>query len=152
MEGRLRGDVTHPDYDFLDTRLNAYHALLDKAVAYWVHNDGVSHQINWAWDELKTVERLVPGLVDVPQYTRDLTRLTADSNELVFRLVEESSLAFEAGDERGPDLGYARSASAAVHDRLLDLRNAFVRENAGTLLEAISVSQIRGPVMAPQIH
>ena len=32
-EGRLRGDVTHPDYDFLDLRLNDYHRLLDAAVA-----------------------------------------------------------------------------------------------------------------------
>ena len=35
-EGRLRGDVTPPDYDFLDPRLNRYHRLLDDAVGPWI--------------------------------------------------------------------------------------------------------------------
>jgi hypothetical protein len=152
MEGRLRGDVTHPDYDFLDLRLNSYHALLDRAVAHWVHNDGVSHQINWAWDELKTVERLVPGLVEVPEYTQALTELTATSNELLFDLVETSSLAYEAGEVHGPDPLVARNEASRIHNELLTLRNGFVRENASTLLDAINVNEIRGPVMAPQIH
>jgi anaerobic magnesium-protoporphyrin IX monomethyl ester cyclase len=152
MEGRLRGDVTHPDYDFLDLRLNRYHALLDQAVAHWVHNDGVSHQINWAWDELKTVERLVPGLVEVPGYTQALTELTANSNELLFDLVETSSWAYESGDGRGPDPIAARNEASRIRNELLVLRNAFVRKNATTLLEAINEADIRGPIMAPQIH
>ena len=32
-EGRLRGDLTHLDYDFLDVRLNEYHRLLDTPCA-----------------------------------------------------------------------------------------------------------------------
>lgn len=152
MEGRLRGDVTHPDYDFLDLRLNRYHALLDRTVAHWVHNDGVSHEINWAWDELKTVERLVPGLVKVPEYSNALTELTANSNERLFDLIETSSWAYEAGDTGGPDPIAARNEASRIRNKLLELRNRFVRENAGTLLDAINVNEIRGPVMAPHIH
>jgi radical SAM superfamily enzyme YgiQ (UPF0313 family) len=152
LEGRLRGNVTHPDYDFLDRRLNRYHALLDRAAGYWVHTDGVSHEINWAWDELKTVERLVPGLVEVPEYTRALSELTANSNELLFDLVETSSWAYEADDTRGPDPIVARNETSRIRNKLLTLRNGFVRENASTLLDAIGVNEIRGPVMAPQIH
>src|SRR5262249_30621759 len=152
MEGRLRGDVTHPDYDFLDPRLNKYHALLDRAGAHWVHSDGVSHEINWAWDELKTVERLVPGLVEIPGYTQALTQLTANSNERLFDLVETSSSAYEAGDTRGLDPIAARNEATRVRNELLTLRNGFVRENASTLLDAINMNEIRGPVMASQIH
>jgi len=151
-EGRLKGDVTHPDYDFLDRRLNAYHALLDPAVAHWVHNDGVSHQINWAWDELGTVARLVPGLVGVADYDLALRSLTARSNEALFRLVEESSLAFEAGDLTGPDRAAARTSAGEMKQCLLDLRNAFVRRNADALLGAVDVDDVHGPVMAPQVH
>jgi len=49
-EGRLRGDLTHPDYDFLDVRLNRYHALLSQAVQPWIHNFGLSNELNYAWD------------------------------------------------------------------------------------------------------
>lgn len=155
MEGRLRGDVTHPDYDFLDLRLNDYHRLLDRAVASWVHNDGVSHQINWAWDEFATVSRLVPGLDGVAEYDAALRRLTADSNETLFRLVEESATDYESGDTRGPDLARARSQAGVVKQQLLELRNGFVRDNADALLLAIDdlpATEVRGPVMAPQIH
>jgi hypothetical protein len=34
----LRGDLTHPDYDFLDLRINDYHRLLTRAVRPWIHN------------------------------------------------------------------------------------------------------------------
>lgn len=151
-EGRLRGSVTHPDYDFLDRRLNDYHSVLDRAAAHWVHNNGVSHQINWAWDELKTVERLVPGLVGVGQYNAALRDLTARSNDALFTMVEDSSIAFEAGDTSGPDPEEARETTLAVRAELLDLRNAWVHRNADALLEAIAVNEVRGPVLAPQVH
>jgi radical SAM superfamily enzyme YgiQ (UPF0313 family) len=152
LEGRLKGDVTHPDYDFLDLRLNDYHRLLDRAVARWVHNDGVSHQLNWAWDELGTVARLVPGLEGVEDYDKALRGLTAWSNEQLFRLVETSSQDFEDGDPRGPDELQARRDTAVIQSKLLDLRNAFVRLNADVLLEAISEVRMSGPIMAPQVH
>ena len=151
FEGRLRGDVTHPDYDFLDTRLNVYHGLLDRAVAHWVHNHGVSHQLNWARDELGTVARLVPGLEGVTDYDRALRRLTAASNEALFRLVEQSSVDFERNGA-APDELAARGTAAGIQHELLGLRNAFVRRNADALLLAIDVTEVVGPVMAPQVH
>jgi radical SAM superfamily enzyme YgiQ (UPF0313 family) len=151
LEGRLRGDVTHPDYDFLDKRLNVYHGQLDSAVAHWVHNNGVSHQLNWARDELGTVSRLVPGLDGVDDYDRALRRLTAESNEALFRFVEESSVEFEANEAR-PDARRAAAQVSVVKRDLLDMRNTFVRRNTDALLDAIDVTDMRGPVMAPQVH
>lgn len=85
-------------------------------------------------------------------YEAALRRLTADSNEQLFTLVEESSLAYEAGERAGPDPGAARAAAGAVRRTLLDLRNGFVRANADVLLSAVEVGQVAGPVMAPQVH
>src|SRR5262245_41713530 len=93
-EGRLRGDITHPDYDFLDTRLNEYHLLLSQTVRAWIHRQGLSYELNYAWDELETVKRLAPGVTGEEEYRMALRSLTASSNERLFRLVEESSLAF----------------------------------------------------------
>lgn len=151
-EGRLRGNVTHPDYDFLDRRLNTYHQRLDTAARYWIHNDGISHQLNWAWDELFTARRLVAGLNGVADYDESLRRLTAESNERLFALVEDSSRRFEAGRDDGLDPALAKAACADLQARLLLLRNAFVHENVEALVDAVSLADVCGPVMAPQVH
>jgi len=151
-EGRLRGDVTHPDYDFLDGRLNEYHLLLDRAAAFWIHNDGISHQINWAWTELETARRLVPGLTGCGEYRGALRQVTADSNEALFRLVEESLPAFQGGDRGSLDPARAALACSEFKARLLNIRNHFVHSNVEALVSAASVDQMQGPVMAPQIH
>src|SRR4051794_23730053 len=50
-EGRLRGDVTRPDYDFLDLRLNEYHRRLDEAGGGWVPRGRGPHQLHWGGGE-----------------------------------------------------------------------------------------------------
>ncbi len=152
MEGRLRGDLTHPDYDFLDLRLNEYYQLLRRAARVWIHDDGLSHELNWAWDELETIRRLVPDAQGVAAYRAALTSLTAESNDQLFRLVEGSSTAFERGDRSLLDPAAARGQYEASRGHLLDLRNRFVADNLGVLLDATSATAIRAPVMAPQTH
>jgi AAA ATPase domain/Bacterial transcriptional activator domain len=80
-EGRLRGDLTHPDYDFLDLRLNEYHRLLVPTVRPWIYKQGLSCELNYAWDELETVSRLAWGLEGVEEYRAALRSLTAESNQ-----------------------------------------------------------------------
>jgi anaerobic magnesium-protoporphyrin IX monomethyl ester cyclase len=150
-EGRLRGDVTRPDYDFLDPRLNDYHRLLDEAVGGWIHGEGISHQLNWAWNEVTVIERVVGHLDGMARYRRELAALCAASNEELFRFVEETSLAFEAGDDaqlREP--GGAR-VCAQVEEELLRIRNAFVARHQERLLDAIAATRVTGPIVSPQI-
>jgi len=61
-DGRLRGDLTHPDYDFLDLRLNDYYRQLLPTVRPWVHKKGLTYELNYAWDELQTISRLTRGV------------------------------------------------------------------------------------------
>jgi len=151
-EGRLRGDLTHPDYDFLDLRLNEYHRLLSQTVRPWIHHDGLSSQMNYAWDELETLRRLVPGVEGSDDYAAGLRALVRESNEQLFRLVEESVSAFEQGDRAPLDpvavLAYCKKMEA----RLIRIRNHFISENIPSLVDAVSVDCSSGPVMAPQIH
>lgn len=151
-EGRLRGDLTHPDYVFLDLRINEYHRLLSQTVRPWIHNEGLSYQLNYAWDELETVKRLVPGVQGIEAYQTALRSLTRDSNERLLRLVEESSLAFEAGDRSGLDPVGVRNYCERNVTRLVDIRNSFIAENIYQLRDASSLDCTSGPVMAPQIH
>ena len=151
-EGRLKGDVRHPDYDFLDLRLNRYHALLDDAVAAWIHGHGLSHQLNWAWHEVFIVERLVGHLPGIADYSRALAALTQRSNEALFSIVEETSLAYEQG-QRHPMLSKDQTQPIcdAIHTQLLDLRNEAIALHEDVLMEALAKRQITGPVTAPQI-
>jgi anaerobic magnesium-protoporphyrin IX monomethyl ester cyclase len=151
-EGRLRGDLTHPDYDFLDPRINEYHRLLTYAVRSWIHKEALSYQISYAWDELGTVARLVPGAHDVDAYRQALRELTAESNERLFSLVEESSLAFERGDRSPLAPAPVRDYCQRTEARLLELRNDFIAGNLDPLAASINVDCSSGPVLRPQVH
>jgi radical SAM superfamily enzyme YgiQ (UPF0313 family) len=151
-EGRLRGDLTHPDYDFLDPALNDYYGLLNRAMAPWIHNDGLSNELNYALDEFHAMKRLVPGLEKADVYDAALCSLIRETNERLFRLVEESSLAFEKGDRSLIDPEAAQAYCEDARARLVRTRNNFVAENIYRLIEPVSQNCASGPVMAPQIH
>jgi hypothetical protein len=80
-----------------------------------------------------------------------LAALTAASNEELFRFVEATSLAFEAGDTRELDGGRPREVCAQVEEALLRMRNAFVLRHQDRLLEAIAATRVTGPIVSPQI-
>jgi radical SAM superfamily enzyme YgiQ (UPF0313 family) len=151
-EGRLRGDITHPDYDFLDRRLNRYYQLLQEVAGLWIHKTGLSHELNWAREELSTVRLLAPSAVGVAAYAEDLRRLTATSNERLFRVVEESAESFERGDRSPFDRSSAQSDCEIMHSHLVETRNAFVSSNVEVLIDATTRTDVRGPITAPQIH
>jgi anaerobic magnesium-protoporphyrin IX monomethyl ester cyclase len=151
-EGRLRGDLTRPDYDFLDLRLNDYHRLLTATVKSWVHGDGISYRLNYAFDELETFRRLVPEVGGYEEYGAALRALTARSNDRLFRLVEESSLAFERSDRSHLDPVAASRCCKALEAELTELRNGFVAKNVTSLARAASMSCADGPVISPSVH
>jgi hypothetical protein len=96
---------------------------------------------------------LTAGLAGVATYRSALAELTAESNERLFELVENSSLAFEqAGDGSLLDPASSMTACASLRERLLSLRNGWVAENRQALLEELNAMRIRGPVGAPQVH
>jgi radical SAM superfamily enzyme YgiQ (UPF0313 family) len=151
-EGRLRGDLTHPDYDFLDLRINEYHRLLTRAVRPWIHNQGLSYSLNDAADELVTIDRLAPGSYGRDDYLTALRALTAQCNAQLFRLVEESLLAFEQGDQSPLDPRPVREYCERMQARLIELRHDFIADNVDALVENIVADRSGGPIMSPQIH
>jgi len=151
-EGRLRGDLTHPDYDFLDPQLNEYYRLLNETVLPWIHNQGLSNQLSYAWDEVELFTRLTPGLHGVKPYRNALAKLTARANARLFRLVEESSLAFEEGDRSLLNPKRIAVYCERMRTELFDLRNVFVAGNLEALNDRINADCASGPVLLPQIH
>ena len=151
-EGRLRGDVKYPDYDFLDPRLNDYHSRLNTAVGPWIHGSGLSHQFNWAWHEVFIIHRLVGELPGLRRFEADLAALARRSNDVLFDFVEASSIAFEAGASRMLLRHELEEPRRNLGDALLTMRNDFIADNQDALLEALMATDgIHGPVLMPQV-
>jgi anaerobic magnesium-protoporphyrin IX monomethyl ester cyclase len=151
-EGRLRGDLTRPDYDFLDLRLNEFYRLLTSTVRPWIHKQGLTYQLDYAWDELTTVDRLARELQGVDEYRRALQSLTKESNERLFQHVEECLDGFEQGDHSKLVVGPARAYCESGVKQLLALRNGFITRNVQLLVDEVSADCKSGPVLMPQIH
>jgi len=151
-EGRLRGDLTHPDYDFLDVRLNEYYHLLHQSIRPWMHNYGLSNELNYAWDELAAVRRLIPRVMGIEAYASDLRAITREANERLFCLVEESLDAFQRGHRTRLDAQAITAYCDRIQARLVDRRNNFVADNIYELMETVAPESARAPVMAPQVH
>jgi hypothetical protein len=70
----------------------------------------------------------------------------------LFRLVEESSLAFEAGDQAPFNPVAVSDYCEKNVNRLVAMRNSFIAENIYLLRDASNQDCASGPVIAPQIH
>jgi hypothetical protein len=141
-EGRLRGDVCNPDYDFHDARLELFFERVNEALntTGWIHGLGaLSPQLKFAWNELAVMQGLMPGLPGLDGYRGRLRRITAESNETLMQVVEDLVAVCRDGAEQTllPEELAARCAGYV--DRLLSERNGFVLECQEELLAAAGV-------------
>jgi hypothetical protein len=70
--GRLRGNVSDPDYDFLDPTLDRFYRVLTQFIDIqgWVHGQGaLSWHVSWTWHEVSVLERLFPPLDGMKSYS-----------------------------------------------------------------------------------
>ncbi len=139
-EGRLRGDVCNPDYDFLDQRVSDYYFALKRIVDVtgWIHGHrALSPSINFAWNEVAILERLFPKLPDIEAYKASLRDVTRSSNELLFQVVEDLCDAY-AADLSHSWSGKALQDQCAVFlDRLVTERNRFIARHQRVLMEVL---------------
>jgi radical SAM superfamily enzyme YgiQ (UPF0313 family) len=97
QEGRLRGDVRHPDYDFLDKRLDAWFSYLSDVFHPWVfERDCLLAQLRWARYELDVLERFFPDLEGLPEHKARIKFLVGWYNEIFCRIVEDSAPFFKS--------------------------------------------------------
>jgi radical SAM superfamily enzyme YgiQ (UPF0313 family) len=138
--GRLRGDVTNPDYEFLDARVGEFCNALGQLLQLtgWVHGlDAVSPQLNFALSELAVIERLFPSLNDLPSYKEELRKLTRASNELLFGIVESMADTYANGTAHEWSPASLRRACQGFVKGLLEIRNGFIARHQGKLLHAL---------------
>ena len=150
-EGRLRGDVCTPGYDFLDPRLDdcylAIKSLVD--VSGWIHGHGaLSHQLNWIWNETGVLERLFPPLPDVESYKGELRDITRAANELLFDVVEAVADEHEHGVPSPWTPPMLQVRVEVFLSTLVAARNAFIARHQHVMLEALARAQ-SAPLVLP---
>jgi len=142
-EGRLKGDVCTPDYDFLDPRLDRFYADLARIVDVtgWVHGDAaLTMQLEWAHTEVAVIRSLFPALPDTDQYEAVLRDLTAGANARLFEVVEAVADVHEHRRGRLPDPHALRGYCAEILETLLTERDAFIGRNQDVLLRALAMA------------
>ena len=139
-EGRLKGDICNPDYDFLDPRLDAFYRDLNDVlhVSGWIHgHQALSPALNWAWNEVAILERLFPGLSGLDGYKVDLRALTAASNDMVLDVVDDLVAVHGEGKRRRWDGAAVAGRAESFSGDLMRLRDGFIRREQETILAVL---------------
>ena len=139
-EGRLRGDVCDPDYEFLDPKVSEYFQALTGLLRLtgWIHgNPGLSPQLKFAWNEVGIMERLFPPLPDMAEYQDTLRGITAKSNEMLFRVVEDMADTVLNGKPQRWTTEILRAECMRFLEEFHRERDAFVLRNQPLLLQVL---------------
>lgn len=140
LEGRLRGTVTAPDYDFLDPRIDNLYLAVRKFVEVtgWVHAlHGVSGMLNYARNEAAIAERLFPPLSGIDEYKSKLRDLTRDSNAVFFELLDDLAGEFAGKGRAAWTIDKLRGLGDEFKAHMLRERDVFVKLNQSVMLEAL---------------
>lgn len=138
--GRLRGDVCKPDYDFLDPRLTDFYNEIIHIVNVtgWTHGYGaLSPALNFAWDEVAILGQLFPAIPGLESYKETVREITRASNEVLLRIVEDTSYVFSDGKPSVWSAAELRSQSRGFTERLITTRDSFILQNQDLLLETL---------------
>jgi anaerobic magnesium-protoporphyrin IX monomethyl ester cyclase len=138
--GRLKGDICHPGYDFLDSRLDRFYYALTQVVDLrgWVHGYGsLSPQLNIASNEVTVLERLFPPLPDLAEYKQTLRELTKASNDILFQIVEDTARAFSDNIPNRWTKELLDGECQRFLKKLLNVRNGYMLRNQAQLLQAL---------------
>lgn len=144
QQGRLRGDICNPDYDFLDPRLYDFYVAVNEMlnITGWIHGlQALSPQLKYAWSEFAVIERLFPSVPDIQTYKNALRRITRESNEVLFEVVEDLVYAFV--EDRRPRYSQdaLREECGVFVENLLDARNEYVLRNRPYFLKELGVEE-----------
>jgi anaerobic magnesium-protoporphyrin IX monomethyl ester cyclase len=149
--GRLKGDVLHPNYDFLDPRLDALFYDLNQMVhvSGWIHGIGaLTPQLQYAKAEIAAMRGLFPPLEGLAQYNEKLKEITQAANEFLFDVVQQVWDSYCLGVEARCTPESIREACLAFQRELLEERNSFVAGQQSVLLQALSRETALEPSLA----
>ena len=143
VSGRLKGDVCAPDYDFLDSRLDAFYNSLARIVDVtgWIHGPrALTMLLEWAHTEVAVIRRLFPRLPDIDAYEASLVGHTKRSNEGLFAMVEAVADVHRQGHGQTPDPQLLKARCDETLETVTAGRNEFIARHQDILLRALAVA------------
>ncbi len=138
--GRLKGDICHPDYDFLDPRVDGFFHALNQIVhvSGWIHGIGaLTVQLQYVKGELAAMEALSPPLPGISDYRETVRGITKSANTVLFRVVDDVLRQYRDGMPHRWTPQKVREACVEFQESLVNERNSFVARNQATLMRAL---------------
>ena len=140
QQGRLRGDVCNPDYDFLDPRLTDFYVVVNELLNMtgWIHGlSALSPQIKSAWSEVAVIERLYPTVSGLPAYRAKLKDLTRASNAVLCDVVDGLAQDFMANRKTSHSPQALHEQCRRFGEDLLTTRDAFIRQSQEEIVRTL---------------
>jgi anaerobic magnesium-protoporphyrin IX monomethyl ester cyclase len=112
---RLRGDVTHPDYTFLDPQTESWFAYLCDVFRPWVFGgESLQSQLRWSQFEQDVAEHFYPDAPGLTDHARRLRFLVGWYNNIFCKIIEDSAAAVRTGS---PGTSHALSSIRSAAER-----------------------------------
>jgi anaerobic magnesium-protoporphyrin IX monomethyl ester cyclase len=143
-QGRLRGDVCNPDYEFLDSRIYDFYVAVNELlnITGWIHGlKALSPQLKYVWSEFAVIERLYPSVPDLQTYKNTLRRITKASNEVLFDVVEDLVYAFLEERRAKFTRRELRDKCSVFVSSLIDARNTYIQKNRIHFLRELGIEE-----------
>jgi radical SAM superfamily enzyme YgiQ (UPF0313 family) len=140
QSGRLKGDICHPDYDFLDHRVDAFFHALNRLihVSGWIHGIGaLTVQLQYLKGEIAALEALFPRLEGLDEYRESVRALTAEANAALFQIVSEVLAEYRDHAPRRWTPARIKELCGGFQRRLLNDRQTFVAHHEDELISAL---------------
>ena len=94
--GRLKGSVAAPDYDFLDPELDNYCRFLHHIFQQWIFSPkGLLSEIRWKQFETAVIDKFYPDSIGISEYKIILEEVISSSNTLFLEVANDSLRIFE---------------------------------------------------------
>ena len=95
-EGRLKGSIVTPNYDFYEPQLNSFCDFLHKTFYEWMFTSkGFLAQLRWNRFEVVALEKFYPRAKGVREYKAFLKEFIGSTNELFFQVAEKAATIFQ---------------------------------------------------------
>lgn len=139
QEGRLRGNVHDPSYDFIDGAVSLLFDRVSAPTADLIQGShSLANQLNFAWQEFWVMKRLSP--VDgLDQYRSFLQSVTSGYNSHILQWVESATTALEMGEEARFPSWDPRERAGEISRQLLEGRDDFMLRHQRALLEPLGL-------------
>lgn len=138
--GRLKGDICHPDYDFLDPRVDAFFQALNQMVhvSGWIHGIGaLTVQLQYVKGEVAALAALFPPLDGFREYRETVRTITASANEVLFQVVGDVLGEYRDGRPHRWTARKVKEECVNFQETLLSERNAFIARHQATLMHSL---------------